>query len=172
MSTLKPEINNQDHIQGTKTAAISIVEFGDYQCPHCGNAHPVMKEIEDTFGDQIKFVFRNFPLQESHELALPAAIAAEAAAIQDKFWEMHDALFENQYRLSETLFDELAETIGLDLEKFQKDSLLKELTEKIENDFESGVRSGVNGTPSFYVNGTKFDGGAIDLYQMLKESAE
>ena len=103
---------------------------------------------------------------------MPAAIAAEAAAMQGKFWEMHDALFENQYRLSEALFDELAETIDLDLDKFQKDSLLKELTEKIENDFESGVRSGVNGTPSFYVNGTKFDGGATDLYQMLKESAE
>ncbi|WP_316759292.1 DsbA family protein [Pedobacter aquatilis] len=172
MSILKPEISNQDHIQGADSAAISIVEFGDYQCPHCGDAHPIMKEIEDVFGSQIKFVFRNFPLQSSHELALPAAIAAEAAAMQGKFWEMHDALFENQYRLSEALFDELAETIDLDLDKFQKDSLLKELTEKIENDFESGVRSGVNGTPSFYVNGTKFDGGATDLYQMLKESAE
>lgn len=172
MSTLKPEVNNQDHIQGADSAAISIVEFGDYQCPHCGNAHPIMKEIEDTFGNQIKFVFRNFPLQESHELALPAAIAAEAAALQGKFWEMHDALFENQYRLNEEIFDELAETIGLDLAKFQKDSLLDQLTEKIEKDFESGIRSGVNGTPSFYVNGTKFDGGAIELYQMLKESAE
>ena len=172
MSTLKPEVNNQDHVQGTESAAISIVEFGDYQCPHCGNAHPIMKEIEDAFGDQIKFVFRNFPLQESHELALPAAIAAEAAAMQGKFWEMHDALFENQYRLSDELFEELAETIGLDLDKFQKDSSLDQLKEKIENDFESGVRSGVNGTPSFYVNGTKFDGGATDLYQMLKESTE
>lgn len=170
MSNLKPEVGSQDHAQGGKSAAITIVEFGDYQCPHCGNAHPILKEIEETFGDQVNFVFRNFPLQEIHELALPAAVAAEAAGLQDKYWEMHDALFDNQYRLSEDLFDELAETIGLDVEKFRSDSAADTVKEKIDNDFESGVRSGVNGTPSFYVNGTKFDGGATDLYQMLQES--
>lgn len=170
MSNLKPEVGSQDHAQGGKSAAITIVEFGDYQCPHCGNAHPILKEIEETFGDQVNFVFRNFPLQEIHELALPAAVAAEAAGLQGKYWEMHDALFDNQYRLSEDLFDELAETIGLDVEKFRSDSAADTVKEKIDNDFESGVRSGVNGTPSFYVNGTKFDGGATDLYQMLQES--
>ncbi|QPH41025.1 DsbA family protein [Pedobacter endophyticus] len=172
MSNLKPEVGSQDHAQGGKSAAITIVEFGDYQCPHCGNAHPILKEIEETFGDQVNFVFRNFPLQEIHELALPAAIAAEAAGLQGKYWEMHDALFDNQYRLSEDLFDELAETIGLDPEKFRSDSAADTVKEKIDNDFESGVRSGVNGTPSFYVNGTKFDGGATDLYQMLQESTK
>ena len=170
MSNLKPEVGSQDHAQGGKSAAITIVEFGDYQCPHCGNAHPILKEIEETFGDQVNFVFRNFPLKEIHELALPAAVAAEAAGLQGKYWEMHDALFDNQYRLSEDLFDELAETIGLDVEKFRSDSAADTVKEKIDDDFESGVRSGVNGTPSFYVNGTKFDGGATDLYQMLQES--
>lgn len=170
MSTLKPEVSLNDHIQGNDTASITIVEFGDYQCPYCGNAYPIVKEIEETFGHQIKFVFRNFPLANAHPYALPAAIAAEAAALQNKYWEMHDALYENQYRLGDELFAELAETIGLDLEQFEKDSASETLTQKIEADFESGMRSGVNGTPSFYVNGTKFDGGATDLYQMLKES--
>lgn len=170
MSILKPEVSLNDHIQGNDTASITIVEFGDYQCPYCGNAYPIVKEIEETFGHQIKFVFRNFPLANAHPYALPAAIAAEAAALQNKFWEMHDALYENQYRLGDELFAELAETIGLDLEQFEKDSASEILTQKIEADFESGIRSGVNGTPSFYVNGTKFDGGATDLYQMLKES--
>ncbi|RYD77709.1 MAG: DsbA family protein [Sphingobacteriales bacterium] len=172
MSTLKPQISEKDHVQGGLSAAIEIVEFGDYECPHCGDAYPIVKEIEETFGNQIKFVFRNFPLKEAHPLAFPAALAAEAAALQGRFWEMHDAIYENQYRLSEELFVELAETIGLDLDRFTEDSEADETQQKIEDDFESGIRSGVNGTPSFYVNGTKFDGGVMDLYQMLKESAE
>lgn len=172
MSTLKPEVNSNDHIQGDDTASVTIVEFGDYQCPYCGNAYPILKEIDETFGHQIKFVFRHFPLANAHQYAVPAALAAEAAGLQGKFWEMHDALFDNQYRLDGDLFDELAETIGLDLEKFQQDSASDVLREKVEHDFDSGVRSGVNGTPSFYVNGAKFDGAATDLYQMLKESTE
>jgi len=172
MSTLKPAVSEKDHTHGGQSASIEIVEFGDYECPHCGNAYPIVKEIEETFGDQIKFIFRNFPLQEAHPLAFPAALAAEAAAVQGKFWEMHDAIYENQYRLSEDIFAELAETIGLDLDKFKEDSESNEIQQKVEDDFESGIRSGVNGTPSFYVNGTKFDGGVMDLYEMLKESAE
>ena len=171
-STLKPPVSEQDHVHGGKSATIEIVEFGDYQCPHCGHAHPIIKKIQKTFGEQIKFVFRNFPLQEAHEYAFPAAVAAEAAALQDKFWEMHDGIYENQNRIGEALFNELAEKIGLDIEQFKKDYSSGEVTEKVESDFESGIRSGVNGTPSFYVNGTKFDGGAEDLLEMLKESAE
>jgi len=172
MSTLKPTVSEIDHVQGNQSASIEIVEFGDYQCPYCGDAYPIVKEIEEAFGDQIQFVFRHFPLQEAHEFAFKAALAAEAAGMQNKFWDMHDALYENQYRLADDLFEELAETLGLDLEKFNADVNSDEAKEKVENDFESGVRSGVNGTPSFYVNGAKFDGAASDLYQMLKESAE
>lgn len=172
MSTLKPAISDKDHFEGGKSASTEIVEFGDYECPHCAHAYPVIKQIQKTFGDQIKFVFRNFPLQQAHEYAFPAAVAAEAAALQNKFWEMHDGIYENQNQLGESLFNELAEKIGLDMEKFKADYGSDEVTEKVESDFESGIRSGVNGTPSFYVNGTKFDGGIEDLFQVLKESAE
>ncbi|MCZ4244524.1 DsbA family protein [Pedobacter punctiformis] len=170
--SLKPAVGSQDHVQGDDSASIEIVEYGDYQCPHCGNAYPIVKEIQETFGDQIRFVFRNFPLSESHEYAFSAALAAEAAALQDKFWEMHDALYENQSRMDDDLFEELAIQIGLDIEQFRKDFESANLEQRIEFDFESGIRSGVNGTPSFYVNGEKFDGGVTDLYQLLKESTE
>jgi protein-disulfide isomerase len=171
MSTLKPAVSSNDHVEGDTSAAIEIVEFGDYQCPHCGHAYPIIKEIQKTFGDQIKFIFRNFPLQEAHEYAFPAALAAEAAALQGKFWEMHDGIYENQDRIGDDLFDELAESIGLDLKKFKSDLKAPDLEARVEDDFESGIRSGVNGTPSFYVNGTKFDGGPEDLFEMLRDSA-
>jgi protein-disulfide isomerase len=172
MSTLKPAVNNDDHIEGSLSAPVEIVEFGDYQCPYCGQAYPIIKDIQVLYEGQIKFIFRNFPLTEIHQHAFLAAQSAEAAALQGKFWEMHDAIYENQARLSEDLFLELATELGLDLEKFKKDVASAEVKEKVEGDFESGVRSGVNGTPSFYVNGQKFDGGAIDLRNMLNESAE
>ncbi|WP_316736398.1 DsbA family protein [Pedobacter aquatilis] len=172
MSTLKPAVSEKDHFEGGKSASIEIVEFGDYQCPHCGHAFPIIKKIQKIFGEQIKFIFRHFPLQEAHEYAFPAAVAAEAAALQGKFWEMHDGLYQNQNQLGENLFNEIAEKIGLDIDQFKKDYSSGDLTEKVESDFESGIRSGVNGTPSFYVNGSKFDGGAEDLLAMLKESAE
>lgn len=171
-NTLKPEVNINDHFQGHDKAPITIVEYGDYQCPYCRSAHAVIKRIQRVFGAQIKFVFRNFPLKETHIYAFLAATAAEAAALQNKFWEMHDAIYENQNRLSENIFNELAEKIGLDLEQFELDFTSQEVNTKVEDDFESGIRSGVNGTPSFYVNGTKFDGGAQDLFNMLKESVD
>ena len=171
-SHLKPAVGNQDHIQGTDAAVIELVEYGDYQCPHCGAAYPVIKRIQNKFGAQIKFIFRNFPLTESHPHAMAAAIATEAAALQDKFWEMHDVIFENQNLLSDEGLLSLAASVGLDTEQFKKDIQKAELQEKVESDFESGIRSGVNGTPSFFVNSTKFDGGAEDLYNMLLESTE
>jgi len=171
-SKLTPAVHDQDHARGIASAKIEIVEFGDYQCSYCGDAHPILQEIEDTFGDQIRFVFRHFPLQNAHQYAIPAAFAAEAAGLQNKFWAMHDALFNNQHRLSTEIFDELATSIGIDLGQFNTDRESEGVKNKVETDFESGMRSGVNGTPSFYVNGEKFDGGVQDLYAMLKESAE
>jgi protein-disulfide isomerase len=168
--SLKPEIGPADQTQGNEQAAIKLVEYGDYQCPYCADAYPVIKEIQSTFGDQILFVFRNFPLQESHRYANIAAQAAEAAGKQGKFWEMHDAIYENQQQLNDDYLDSLAEKLGLDMEQFEWDLNSEEITNKVEDDFESGVRSGVNGTPSFFINGTKFDGGASDLLQVLKES--
>ncbi len=170
MAGLKPIVGEQDHFQGTANASIVIVEFGDYQCPHCGAAYPIIKEIQETFGDQVKFVFRNFPLAEIHHYARAAAQAAEAAALQGKFWEIHDSIFEQQSHLNNEFLFTLAKQYNLDLEKFKLDVNSKEVISKVEDDFESGIRSGVNGTPTFFINGTRFDGGAPDLYQMLKES--
>ena len=170
--SLKPEVSAKDHIQGNENASVTIVEFGDYQCPHCGAAYPIVKEIQEAFGGQISFVFRNFPLSESHQYATIAARAAEAAAIQGKFWEMHDAIYEQQHKLDEDFLIELSKELGLDVDQFKQDLATDAVKEKVENDFESGIRSGVNGTPTFFVNGERFDGGVTDLYEMLKESAE
>ena len=169
---LKPEINNRENFQGNENANIEIVEFGDYQCGYCGVAYHMIKEIQETFGSQIKFVFRNFPLSEAHPYARIAAIVAEAANLQGKFWEMHDAIYEQQSKLSEDFLIALAEDKGLDIKQLKADMNGNGVLEKIDNDFESGVRSGVNGTPSFFVNGERFDGDASNLYAMLKESTE
>ena len=170
-SHLKPAVSEKDHAEGTKAATVQLVEYGDYECPHCGAAYPIIKKIQKTFGSQVYFVFRNFPLSEIHPYATAAAIATEAAALQNKFWQMHDIIFENQEMLDNEGLQQMAGTIGLDMKKFQKDILSEELAAKVDADFESGVRSGVNGTPSFFINGNKFDGGANDLYNMLKENA-
>lgn len=173
MSNLKIAVNDSDYIQGNQDAKVVVVEYGDYECPHCAHAHQVLKNLVDYFDGQVALVFRNFPLTESHAMAYPAAIAAEAAAKQDKFWEMNDALFENQDELGDKLFGQLAKRLGLDMQQFQNDlKESSELEEKIDADFEGGMRSGVNGTPSFYINGEKFDGGPEDLFEMLKESGE
>jgi len=167
--SLKPAVSKTDHIQGKKDADIVIVEYGDYQCPYCGAAYPVLKEMMTKYGKQIKFVFRNFPLSEMHQYARPAAIVAEAAALQGKFWEMHDAIYENQRILSEPFLLELVEKLDLDPHQFNTDIKKSELAAKVDSDFESGILSGVNGTPSFFVNGRKFNAGAEDLLQLMSE---
>lgn len=169
--SLKPSISKTDHTQGNENADLVIVEYGDYQCPYCGAAYPVLKELIREFGSQIQFVFRNFPLSEMHPYAKPAAIAAEAAHLQGKFWEMHDAIYENQQHLNESLLIKLAERLELNIPQFEKDLKKAELEEKVDSDFESGVISGVNGTPSFFINGNKFNGGAEDLLELVRENA-
>ncbi|MCW3089712.1 MAG: oxidoreductase [Ferruginibacter sp.] len=155
---LTPPVNAKDHIQGNEDAVIELVEYGDYQCPHCGRAYPILKNIQRRLGKDVKFVFRNFPLAESHPNAVHAAIAAEAAALQNEFWEMHDTLFENQRRLSDNALLSYAEQLGLSIEQFRKDFEDEKQSAKVENDLESGIRSGVNGTPSFFINGAKYNG--------------
>ena len=157
MAKLRPAVNSNDHIQGENTASLELVEYGDYQCPHCGRAYPIIKDLQQSFGDDLKFVFRNFPLSEIHPDAFTAAVAAEAAGLQDKYWEMHDIIFENQQALDlESLFL-YAKAIGLDVKRFKNDIQKNELADKVEQDFESGIRSGVNGTPSFFINGRKYN---------------
>jgi protein-disulfide isomerase len=168
MSKLKPPINHADHHFGNPKASVSLVEFGDFECPHCAHAHPLVKQLLNEMGDQIHFVFRHFPLQEVHPHAYHAALAAEAAGKQGKFWEMHDLIYENQPALNDRLLLELALALGLDMEKFEKDWNSKEAEAKVDADIESGVRSGVNGTPTFFVNNTplySYDG----TYESLEE---
>lgn len=153
---LKPAVSEHDHIQGNPSAVIELVEYGDYQCPHCGHAYPIIKKIQEAMGDKLKFVFRNFPLAEIHPQATVAAAAAEAAALQDKYWEMHDMIFENQRDLKLPALTGYAERLGMDTEKFISDIQLEEIIARVEDDFESGIRSGVNGTPTFFVNGEKY----------------
>ena len=168
--SLKPQVSTSDHQQGSKTAIFEIVEFGDYQCPYCGAAHPVMKQLMLAFGDHIRFIFRNFPLTEIHAFAWTAALAAEAAAQQGKFWEMHDLLYENQQGLSAQLPRVLARKLKLDPEQFERDIAAARTSARVEGDFESGMRSGVNGTPTFFVNGSKFNGGAEELFEMVRRN--
>jgi protein-disulfide isomerase len=155
---LKPIVDHADHIQGNPGAPVTLVEYGDYQCPHCGYAYPIVKSVQENFGDRLRFTFRNFPLKNIHPLAIRAAIAAEAASSQNKFWEMHDAIFENQRHLNDDSFRYLAGKLNLDMEQFERDSNDDDVIEKVNNDFESGIVSGVNGTPTFFINGTRHNG--------------
>ena len=157
-SKLKPPVSEQDHIEGSDDAAIELLEFGDYECPHCGRAYPIIKAIQKKMGKKLKFVFRNFPLAEVHPHAFTAAIAAEAAGRQNKYWPMHDILFENQRDLSGQAILNYARYIGLEETGFMKDLHQPELRSRVENDFESGIRSGVNGTPTFFINGNRYNG--------------
>jgi protein-disulfide isomerase len=157
MSKLKPPVGAADHFQGSENATVTLVEYGDYQCPHCGHAYPIIKAVQKAMGKKLKFVFRNFPLAEAHPNAVHAAIAAEAASGQGKFWEMHDIIFENQGRLGDSHLAAYASKIGLNAKQFEQDFSKEIYRNKVEADFESGVRSGVNGTPSFFINGEKYN---------------
>ena len=159
MSThLQPAVGSQDHAQGPAGAPLTLVEYGDYQCPYCGEAYPLVKAAQQALGDKLRVVFRNFPLTDMHPHAQAAAEAAEAAALQGKFWEMHDMLYQHQDQLDAAHLAADAQKLGLDAARFKAASQSPAVNERISADFESGVRSGVNGTPSFYVNGQKFDG--------------
>jgi len=158
-SSLSLPVNrNRDHIKGPDSAPITLVEYGDYECPYCGQAYPIIKQIQDYFGENLRFVFRNFPLAQVHPHAQKAAEAAEQAAAQNKFWNMHDFLYEHQQALDDKHLEKYAKVVGLDLERFDKDMKNHIHVPRIREDFLSGIQSGVNGTPSFYINGTRYDG--------------
>src|SRR5258705_8554548 len=140
MKQLIPAINSNDHITGNAAALIELVEYGDYECPYCGRAYPIIKDIQQTLESEIKFVFRNFPLSKIHPHAFSAAVASEAAGLQNKFWEMHDIIFENQRKLGDENILLMASSIGLDPERFKNDIQQKTLIDKVEDDFESGLR--------------------------------
>ena len=152
-----PVSEDRDHIQGPASAAVTLVQYGDYECPYCGEAYPIVKEVQARMGDRLRFVFRNFPISTSHPHAEQAAEAAEAAAGQGRFWEMHDALYENQRRLRHQDLHSYAERLELDVERFARELAEHVHAPRVHEDFMSGVRSGVNGTPTFYINGIRHD---------------
>ena len=157
-SQLTPEVSASDHIQGSKSAPVTLVEYGDYECSYCGEAYKIVKAAQEQMGDDLRFVFRNFPLSEVHPHAAHAAEAAEDADAQGQFWKMHDMLYENQNSLEDADLTSYAARLGLDEKKFASDLRSGKSRDKIESDFESGAESGVNGTPSFFINGVRFDG--------------
>jgi protein-disulfide isomerase len=157
VATLKTPITAEDHAQGTESAEVTLVEYGDYECPYCGEAYPIVKEVQRQFGKRLRFVFRNFPLSQMHPHAEAAAEVAEFAGAQGKFWEMHDQLYENQARFGDALYLSLGEELGLSttaMRKALKDGTFKA---RVRADFTGGVRSGVNGTPTFFINGHRHD---------------
>ena len=156
--TLTVPVSGRDHGAGPDTAPITLVEYGDYECPHCGAAYPIVKELQRVLGDRLRFVFRNFPLTQIHPHAEHAAESAEAAGAQDRFWEMHDWLFEHQRHLADAQLVRAAETLGLDTARFQRELEDAAHQARVREDFMSGVRSGVNGTPTFFINGRRHDG--------------
>jgi protein-disulfide isomerase len=158
MSQLKPPINPSDHAQGDPRAPIQLVEYGDYECPFCARADGVVKALQQALGDNLLYVFRNFPVTQVHPHAMRAAQAAEAAGLQDRFWEMHDVLFANQDALEDDDLFAYAQELGLDMERFAADIESDDVVQKVRADFLSGARSGVNGTPTFFVNGERYDG--------------
>ena len=156
---LRVPVTQHDHIRGNPDAAVTLVEYGDYQCPYCGAAHPVVQRVERFFGDRLRFVFRHFPLSQIHPFAEPAAETAEFAGAHGRFWEMHDALYENQRQLSPPLLFALATGLGLSQIELRDALTRGTYTPKVQADFIGRVRSGVNGTPTFFINGQRHDGG-------------
>jgi protein-disulfide isomerase len=157
MPELKIPVSSKDHLQGAVDAPVILVEYGDYQCPHCGHAYPIVKRVQKHFGKKLGFVFRNFPLNEIHPNAEAAAETAEFAGENGKFWEMHDGIFENQGALSLPMLLELAQELGLSGDGLTKALENHTYTQRVKSDFIGGARSGVNGTPTFFINGERFD---------------
>jgi len=160
----------RDHISGSVDGSIRLLEYGDYECPSCGMAQPIVKEIQRQLGGDLLFAFRHFPLTKIHPHSEHAAEAAEAAGTQGIFWDMHDLLFENQGALEDEDLTAYAAELGLD-----KTRLIREVTSslyaaRIREDFKSGIRGGVNGTPTFFINGERYDG-ALDLRHLLNSLA-
>jgi protein-disulfide isomerase len=161
-----PVSEERDHVQGPTDAAVTLVEYGDYECPYCGAAYPIIKEVQARMGERLRFVFRNFPISTSHPHAEQAAEAAEAAAAQGGFWEMHDLLYENQDRLRDEDLHAYATQLGLDVGLFVQELAEHVHAPRVREDFMSGVRSGVNGTPTFYIDGVRHDG-SYDVETLL-----
>ena len=158
---------NASHFLGSPSAPVTLVEYGDFECQYCGRAYPVVREIRESLGDRLRLVFRNFPLATIHPHAQNAAEAAEAAGSQRLFWQMHDALFEHQTRLSDRHLRLYASQSGLDMDRFNREMAAHAWAAAVGEHFLGGVRSGVNGTPTFFINGVRH-AGLIDVLSLRR----
>jgi len=147
----------QDHIVGPANAPVTLVEYGDFECPFCGRSYPAVRRLRAELGDRLRFVFRHFPRPE-HPHARHAAQAAEAASAQGRFWEMHDQLFEHQAALADSDLAQYATNLGLDVERFRHDLTSRVSVDRVQRDVQSGAHSDVHGTPTFFINGVKHEG--------------
>lgn len=157
-AALEPPVSEADHVMGLRSAPVVLVEYGDFECPYCLNAVPVVNALRAHFGEKLAVVFRHFPQNSVHPHASAAAQAAEAAAAQGKFWQMHELLYKHQKELADLDLTHLALQIGLEVYKFQADLERSAFAHRIREDFAGGLRSGVNGTPTFFINGCRHDG--------------
>jgi protein-disulfide isomerase len=171
---LTPSVGSDDHSLGPVDATVTLVEYADYECPYCGEAEQIVGDIRQQLGERFRFVFRNFPLIDTHPHALQAAEAAEAAGLQGKFWEMHDLLFEHQRHLDATHLAQYARQLGLDLDRFERDMAQHTTYPRIQADLESGENSGVDQTPSFFIDGERFEGDweSDDLLEALERRSQ
>ena len=157
----------RDHVRGSPDGSIKLLEYGDFECPFCAQAQVTIKEIQQRLGDDLLFAFRNFPLPSIHLHAEHAAEAAEAAGAQGNFWGMHDTLFENRRALEDEDLAKYAVELGLDAKRLIQEVNSSAYARRIREDFKGGVRAGVNGTPTFFINGERYDG-ALDFKHLLE----
>lgn len=160
-------VGPKDHVQGPENASVTLLEYGDYECPYCGAAYPIVKQVQKRLGNRLRFAFRNFPLGNMHPHATLAAEAAEVVGAHGKFWEMHDTLYEHQNALTEADLVGYAGELGVDRPTFTTELRRPVYTDRVREDFASGVRSGVNGTPTFYINGLRHNG-SYELEELLE----
>jgi protein-disulfide isomerase len=151
-------VGPDDHVSGPPDAKLTLVEYGDYQCPYCGQAFPIVERLRTHFDDSMRFVFRNLPLADMHPHAEAAAEVAEAVGRQGKFWEIHDTLYEHQRDLSDKALRHYIEEVGANVDEAMKEVAGGGPRDRVEADFEGAIRSGANGTPTFFVNGVRYDG--------------
>jgi protein-disulfide isomerase len=152
-----PVSESRDHIQGPVNAPIALVEYGDYECPYCGQAYMIIKEIQERLGSKLCFVFRNFPLTKVRPHAYKAAIAAETAAAQGKFWDMYDYLFKHGQVVTDDNLRQSAAKLGLDIARFDREFLARTYSSHVDDDIQSGKSSGVKSTPTFFINGDRYN---------------
>jgi protein-disulfide isomerase len=155
---LTTPVTDRDHIRGIDSAAVTLVEYGDYACPHCDEARSVVKRLRETLRDRLRDVFRNFLTLTSYSRAHHAAEAAEAAGAQNKFWEMHDLLFDHRLALSDKHLKVYATQVGLDMERFNRDMMLHTHALRVHDDILSAGQSGVSSAPAFFINGNRHVG--------------